>query len=598
MSVNGRSVLVTAIVVLGWATGFGCAPSPEERSETNQQEINGVSCSQAVLNASRSYRPNGFIDARVAVGGPMAFVLPAEIPVTAGAPGNHNAILSFGNGSSTIECTYRGNGVPSHDDGDDEGDDDGDGDGEDSAHGGTAYVFKECEGRNDRALAPGDAMTADTFALHVSNGDRRFGTTSVKLVIDETRPCDPVTRGEAAFHDRVLAGLGGNGRSCATCHMDSNHFQLSPANAEFRFQQMVKSGIDDPLFRPIDADDFDTNGDSASDYSNLRQNGLIRIRMTLPANIKLVDPASCRTAGVPAPCQTATIYSVSPATTTDVWRAVPSVLNVSVSGPDSQVPAWPRGPNPQGGYQLDGRIDTLQNQALGAFLNHAKVATPPALGMLDDLAAYQSTLVADAEPQLDALEAAGKAVFTRACTQCHGGPGLGTPTTQTPPLVRYHDISTSCPPPVDPAGRFKFAPCAPGIARNARTYEISFADGFKLRRTTTDPGRALLSGFVFSAGPPLAGATCAHPPCGLPALDDWQKLDIAPLHGISKTAPYFHNNRAATLEDVVIHYEEFFKLVIARAPGLPPVLTTDGIHIDRPNKPEERAALVAYLTKL
>ena len=38
---------------------------------------------------------------------------------------------------------------------------------------------------------------------------------------------------------------------------------------------------DDPLFRPIDADDFRTNGDSAHDFSNLRQNGLVRI--TLPA---------------------------------------------------------------------------------------------------------------------------------------------------------------------------------------------------------------------------------------------------------------------------------------------------------------------------
>ena len=34
------------------------------------------------------------------------------------------------------------------------------------------------------------------------------------------------------------------------------------------------------------------------------------------------------------------------------------------------------------------------------------------------------------------------------------------------------------------------------------------------------------------------------------------------LRGISKTAPYFHNNSAATLEEVVDHYIEFFKRVI------------------------------------
>src|SRR5205085_10434125 len=135
---------------------------------------------------------------------------------------------------------------------------------------------------------------------------------------------------------------------------------------------------------------FDINGDAATDYSNLRQNGLIRIRMPLPPNIKLVDPASCKTGGVPAPCQTAATYTVSAATTTDVWRSVPSVLNVNVSGPDTQAPPWPRGPNTQGGYQLDGRVDTLQNQALGAFIHHAAVGQLPPDAMLDDLAAYQS----------------------------------------------------------------------------------------------------------------------------------------------------------------------------------------------------------------
>ena len=39
---------------------------------------------------------------------------------------------------------------------------------------------------------------------------------------------------------------------------------------------------DDPLFRPIDADDFRTNGEDASDFSNLRQNGLVRVSFPLP----------------------------------------------------------------------------------------------------------------------------------------------------------------------------------------------------------------------------------------------------------------------------------------------------------------------------
>ena len=84
-------------------------------------------------------------------------------------------------------------------------------------------------------------------------------------------------------------------------------------------------------------------------------------------------------------------------------------------------------------------------------------------------------------------------------------------------------------------------------------------------------------------------------------LDDWNKLDVPGLRGLSKTAPYFHNNSAATLENVVDHYIEFFKRVealhLAGTP-IPPVATTDGVHFDRHPTPEERAALLAYLRKL
>ena len=77
---------------------------------------------------------------------------------------------------------------------------------------------------------------------------------------------------------------------------------------------------------------------------------------------------------------------------------------------------------------------------------------------------------------------------------------------------------------------------------------------------------------------PLAtDGSCDHPPCGEEFEEDWKKLDVMPLHGIGKTAPYFHNNSVATLEDVVIHYEEFFKRVNALfpPPGVPPLMTTD-----------------------
>lgn len=410
-------------------------------------------------------------------------------------------------------------------------------------------------------------------------------------------PCDAVHRGARAFVDRKLHGLVANGRSCADCHMPADHFQLSPANAEARFQalqteRLTRPDADDPLFRPIDADDFRTNGVNASDYSNLRENGLVRIVFPLPANIKLIDPLT---------------NGVSGETSVDVWRMVPTVNDVKLTGPGTGNP-WFRGPNETGGYQLDGRLATLQDQALGAFVNHAEMQVAPPQRLLDDLTAFQRVLftrpavralsdaidagmapLPDADPPLNELEQQGKAVFERACAQCHGGPSQSN---AQPPVSRFHDIASQCPRPMDtrpidvvtPA-RFAYAPCPPRLARNARTYEITLANGARIRRTSSDPGRALLTGFVGGPAP----------------QDDWNKFDMPGLRGISATAPYFHNNSAATLEEVVDHYAEFFKRVRVNVPGnpIPTILTTDGVHVDRPlTSADERTALLAYLRKM
>ena len=454
-----------------------------------------------------------------------------------------------------------------------------------SAPANTGFADARCDG------APCDPSLSAAHLLGFNEGPAAHDARC------DGEPCDAVLRGLRAFFDRDLRPLGGNGRSCADCHMPTDNFQLSPAGAEARFQRLQSQrgrnpGADDPLFRPLDADDFRSNGSAAGDFSNLRENGLIRIVFPLPPNIKLIDPAT----GAP-----------STETVADVWRMVPSVNNVKLTGPDGGV-AWPRDPNRAGGYQLDGRLTTLQDQALGALVNHAEIQLAPGepldylVTLLDDVASFERMLftnngvrqladavtggvtpLPDPDPPLDALEQQGKTVFVRACTQCHGGPGQSTPQA---PVVRYHDISTQCPRPVDTVtpARFNFQPCPPRLARNARTYEITLPTGAKVRRTSSDPGRALLTGFVG----------------GLPAADDWNKMDINGLHGIKDTAPYFHNNSAATLEEVVDHYIEFFKRVRVNAPPgvVPPIASTDGVNFDRAPRPEERAALLAYLRKL
>jgi cytochrome c peroxidase len=417
----------------------------------------------------------------------------------------------------------------------------------------------------------------------------------------DTQPCDSVARGRAAFNDRNLSDLGGNGRACADCHMPSDAFQLSPSIARARFEALVakraqNKNADDPLFRPVDADDFRVNGDNASNFSNVVENGLVRVTMPLPANVTMIDSAT----GQP-----------TAETTVDLWRAVIPVFNVAITGPDGQLPVWPpgaprvpimsqdpNGPNRQGGYQHDARFATLQEQARGALLAHAQATVEPPAQMLDDLAAFQRTLfsslgveqladailsggpVVDPDPELNELEQQGKVVFNRACATCHGGtthPSTSTPETGMgrPIIIRYHNIQTACPRPATDG----FAPCPPRLARNARTYRITLADGTFQTVTTSDPGRLLLT--------------------GQPA--DLSVMDATQLRGIGRTAPYFHNNSAATLEEVLDHYEAFFRRAtrLNSPPNLPAILSSNGLVIDRGFiAPEERQALLAYLRKL
>ena len=247
---------------------------------------------------------------------------------------------------------------------------------------------------------------------------------------------------------------------------------------------------------------------------------------------------------------------------------MPSVHNVKLTGTDPNGPPWFRAPNVRGGYQLDARQTTLQDQALGALLAHAEIQNPPEQSLLDDIAAFQEELfsshgvramsqaidqgapVPDPDPVLTVEETTGKAVFARACGQCHGGPGQSNPV--APVTVRFHNIQTQCPRPVDainPATglpffpgytgtpRWQFKACPPSLARNTRLYEVIRPNGQVTRRPSSDPGRSLLTGFAsLGAGPP---------PLVPPPLDDWQALDVPQVRNVSKTAPYFHNNMSA-----------------------------------------------------
>ena len=73
-----------------------------------------------------------------------------------------------------------------------------------------------------------------------------------------------------------------------------------------------------------------------------------------------------------------------------------------------------------------------------------------------------------------------------------------------------------------------------------RLFNITCTAGLLSGQTyqTTDPGRALITG------------QCA----------DIGKVKVEGLRGLAARAPYFHNGSAATLTDVITHYEHIFQI--------------------------------------
>jgi hypothetical protein len=78
-------------------------------------------------------------------------------------------------------------------------------------------------------------------------------------------------------------------------------------------------------------------------------------------------------------------------------------------------------------------------------------------------------------------------------------------------------------------------PAAPPI--EIQNFAFKQPDGSEVLYSTTDPGLAIETGQMF----------------------DLEAFKTPGLRGLSKTAPYFHDNSAKTLRDVVFHYQGMFK---------------------------------------
>jgi len=321
--------------------------------------------------------------------------------------------------------------------------------------------------------------------------------------------------GEKLFERETF---GGNGRTCRTCHR-SETGTVSPQDARRRF----RSDPGDPLFVHDGSDDGQGNG-----VTRMLRDATIRMTIELAPNIELaVDPA---------------------ARSMVVARGIPTTINT---------PALDRV------LMLDGREPTLESQAIGAIRDHAQATNFPNGAELAALVKFERTRDFFSSPELKHFanggpapdlpkgytvsEKRGRRFFEDVvdfedakhglCATCHSGPMLN----QTnlfiqiafgiPVGTRFQDILVS----------------AFNVAGNP-VQEFIFNKGLPNERRVSSPdiGRAAITGVS-----DVEDTT----------FSNFNAFKIPQLHGIRDTAPYFHDNSAKTLDDVLVHYTRFFQVV-------------------------------------
>lgn len=401
-------------------------------------------------------------------------------------------------------------------------------------------------------LAPAGARGKDDVPPEVSFHD----DTGTVQSVSTTGPMD--------FLTPFFQSLGTNGRACATCHVPSDGWGLTPATAGARFE--TTQGLH-PLFRPNDGSvspeaDVSTVDARRAAYALLLSRGVIRIGMSPPPGAEFVVEA------VDDP------YGFATPTRLSLFRRPLPTTNLSFLS----TLMW------DGRETFDGQAlhFDLAHQANGATLDHAQAAEAltaeqqaaivdfelsmftaqmwdvqagplsaagaagGALALADQSLSGNGGAVAFtlfnawASPTspVDALGEARQAVvigqdifnnrkFGSAgitCSSCHNVPNAGSGAT-----MQFFDtgVANGTIRPRDPALPLYTLRC---LTTNAVV-------------STTDPGRALVTG------------RCA----------DIGRFKVPTLRGLAARAPYFHDGSAATLGDVVLFYDDLFKIGLRSA---------------------------------
>jgi len=356
-------------------------------------------------------------------------------------------------------------------------------------------------------------------------------------------PPGQVLEGKRLFEQETF---GGNGRTCQTCHSPATG-TVSPEDARKRFAK----DANDPLFLHDGSDDGKGHG-----TLRMRKDATVLMTIRMADNVQLADDPTARTVVL--------------------RRGIPTTLNT---------------PALDDVLMVDGRQPTLEQQATGAIQDHAQGAVPSIAG-LQAIAAFQKTNAFFSSPEIRRFaleqgaapalpegvtesEKRGRRFFEDRppdptdglkpglCAHCHSGPLLN----QTNEFAKMFIPS---PAPIPAGQRFLGVGVSEinegGNAVRKFIFNKGLANEFILE--TPDPGRALITGVGANEDP---------------TFEHVNAFKISPLRGIRRTAPYFHDNSAKTLEDVARHYALFFQIVSAGFINL---------------TPQDQADIVAYMKLL
>lgn len=349
---------------------------------------------------------------------------------------------------------------------------------------------------------------------------------------DGGRAIASILKGRRLFEHETFDG---NGRTCLTCHTRESG-TVSPEDAQRRFTR----NPDDPLFRADGSDDGQGHG-----VSRMLADATVLVRVPLAPNVTLASDPTARTV--------------------QLRRGIPTTLNTPSLDPVLMV---------------DGRQSDLPAQARGAVFDHAQAGREPSTRELGHIAAFERSPAFFSSPAMlglayfgiqprlpegrTAAERRGRRFFEDRepgpdlkgglCAACHSGPMLNETNEFLPA------------PPFRRGGRFQSI----GVSEFNRAgnpvleFIFSNADGTTTTLVSPDPGRALITGDARDA-------------------ESANAFKIPSLWGVRRTAPYFHDNSAKTLDDVMQHYADFFQFVTNGA-----LLLSD----------QDRADAVAYMKLL